>query len=157
MRRKVFIVGLLALVGAAILSTNVLFRTKKGAREIFAELHDSTIGSVYIMGSYWGLLNGWDVSLLHRDNHGNWFEYYLAHESYGWRRAKLRLNGHLLAVTKGNTLVAQYNVQNGLLSHKLQNVVYSKEDASIDQRRAAFWNLTGIQRPEWSNGTNLPR
>lgn len=148
MKRIVFIVALVALVAMAILSPVVVFPPKSGARKIFAELRENKIGSVYVVGSYNGLLNGWDVSLLHRDNDGHWFGYYLAHESYGWKRAKLRLNGDVVTVTKGNTLVAQYDLQKGILEHKLQGVVYSKEDAAVDQRRAAFWNLSGIQPPE---------
>lgn len=148
MKRNVIIAGLVALLLVAVLTVSLVSAPKKGTVETFSELQDERLGSVYVLGRYDGLLNGWDVAFLHRDNQTNWLAYYLAHESRGWGKANLQFDGKLVTVNKGNTTVAEYDTESGTFTHKLQGVAYSKKDADVDQRDAAFWNLAGIQRRE---------
>lgn len=146
MKRNAFIMGFLVLLAVGILAVFLLPTPKKGAVETFSKLHDSKLGSVYVLGRYDGFLNGWDVAFFHRDGQAQWFGYYLAHEARGWGKVSLHVDENIVIVNDGNKKVAEYDTQSGAFTHKLQGVVYSKKDGLDGGMEVGKWDLPSVQR-----------
>ena len=146
MKRNALVVGLMMLMAVGILASFFLSTPKKGAVETLSKLHDSKLGSVYVLGRYDGFLNGWDVAFFHQDGQAQWLGYYLAHEARYWRQVSLHVDENHIIVNQGNKKVAEYDAQSGMFTHKLQAVTYSKKDGLDGGREVSKWDLLGTQR-----------
>jgi len=131
-------------VGALIVAVVIhICQVAKETPRVFDAIHSPAFGDIFIAGRYEGLLNGWDVALLHCDSNGQWYGYYLAHESYGWGKARLQVLGDRVVVVKGREKVAYYDPESGNMLHMLRGYVYSREKASIEKKRLSYWGFNG--------------
>jgi len=151
MKRVVLMAGLLILATLGALTVVVVLAPKEGTMETFAELHDVSLGSAYVRGRYDGFLNGWDVAFFHRDGEGQWFAYYVAHESRRWRNTKLRIQGSLIVVYNGDKVIAEYDTISGEFTHKRLGVTYTKQSGLQEALEARRGTHT-VKPSEWEAG-----
>ncbi len=101
--------------------------TKMGDSKRFATLHDSKLGSFYVVGRYSGFLGGWSIAFFHIDATGEWDRFYLAHESDGWIDANLELNAGRVIIRRKKTVYADFDLETGTLNHR-RGVVYPRPE-----------------------------